>query len=67
MIVFIVMIWLGFQGLAICILAGLVNMDFNSGGAITAAIVTVSVGATITRAMYLKSRSIKKKQQNYIC
>ena len=55
MMALIALVWLGFQGLAICILGGMLNMGFNPGDAIAIAVVTVTIGAMITRAMYRKT------------
>ena len=59
MMAFIVIVWLGFQGLAICILGGLLSMGFNSGDAIAVAVDTVAIGSLISRAMYRKTYVIK--------
>ena len=59
MMMLIVLVWLGFQGLAICILGGMLDMGFNTGDAMLIAIVVVTIGAMITRAMYRKPYIIK--------
>ena len=59
MMALIVLVWLGFQGLAICALVGMLDMGFNTGNAIAIAVVTVTIGAMITRAMYRKSYGIE--------
>ena len=55
----IVLVWLGFQGLAICTLGGMLNMGFNPGDAMAVAVVIVTLGALITRAMYRKTYAIR--------
>jgi len=59
MMALLVLVWLGFKGLAICILGGMLNIGFNPGDAIAVAVVTVTIGAMITRAMYRKTYVIK--------
>lgn len=55
----IALVWLGFQGLAICVIGGMLDMGFNPGDAILIAIVVVTIGAMITRAMYRKTYVIR--------
>ena len=55
MMALIVLVWLGFQGLAICTLGGMLNMGFNPSNAIAIAVVLVTIGAMVTRAMYRKT------------
>ena len=55
----IVLVWLGFQGLAVCVIGGMLDMGFNAGDSILIAIVVVTIGAMITRAMYRKSYVIR--------
>ena len=59
MMVLIALVWLGFQGLAICVLGGMLNMGFNPGDSIAIAVVLVTTGALITRAMYRKTYVIE--------
>ena len=51
----IVLVYAGFQGLAICILAGMLDMGFAPGYSLASAVVMVIIGAVLTRAMYLKT------------
>lgn len=55
MMALIVLAWLGFQGMAICALCGIIDMGFNAGDAVAIAVVVVTIGAMITRAMYRKT------------
>ena len=59
MMALIVLVWLGFQGLAICALGGMLDMGFNTGNAISVAVVVVTMGAMITRSMYRKTYIIE--------
>ena len=52
MIILIVLVWLAFQGLAICTLAGMLNMGFGPGNTVAIAFAVVTIGAMTTRAMY---------------
>jgi flagellar motor component MotA len=55
MMALIALVWLGFQGLAICVLGGMLNMGFSPGDSVAIAVVLVTTGALITRAMYRKT------------
>ena len=59
MMALIVLVWLGFQGLAICTLGYMRYMGFNPGDTIAVAVVVVTIGALITRAMYRKTYAIE--------
>ena len=59
MMALIVLVWLGFQGLAICTLCGMLDMGFKGGDAVAIAVVVVTIGVMITRAMYRKSYAIE--------
>ena len=52
MIILFVSVWLAFQGLAICLLAGMLTMGFSPGNAVAIAFVVVTIGSMIARAMY---------------
>ena len=52
---FIVLVWLAFQGLAVCTLGGMLDIGFGPGQAIAIAVVVVTIGAMITRAMYRRT------------
>lgn len=59
MMALIVLVWLGFQGLAICTLGGMRDMGFSTGDAMAIAVVVVTIGAMVTRAMYRKTYLIE--------
>lgn len=59
MMALIVLIWLGFQGLAICALGGMLDMGFGTGDAMAIAVVLVTAGAMVTRAIYRKTCGIE--------
>ena len=59
MMALIALVWLGFQGLAICVLGGMLNMGFSPGDSIAVAVVLVTTGALVTRAMYRKTYVIE--------
>ena len=60
MIAFVIVIWLGFQALAVSIMCGVNQAGFTAGHSIALAIVTVVIGSWLTRIMYLKSIAVKK-------
>ena len=55
MMALIVLIWLGFQVLAISMLYGMMDLGFTAGSAMAIAVVIVTAGAMITRSMYRKT------------
>ena len=59
MMALIVLIWLGFQVLAISILYGMMDMGFPPGSAMAVAVVIVTTGAMITRGMYRKTYTVE--------
>ena len=59
MMALIILVWLGFQGLAICTLGYILDMGLNPGNAIAIAVCVITTGALITRAMYRKTYVIE--------
>ena len=55
MMVFTVIVWLAFQGLAVSTLGGMLDMAFSPGDSIAIAVIIVTIGAIITRAMYRRT------------
>jgi len=56
--VFIALVWLAFQGLAVCTFCGMQTTGFTASIAIATAVVAVIIGAVIVRAMYRKTYGI---------
>ena len=59
MMAIIATVWLGFQGLAICALGGMLEFGFTKGDSLAIAFVLATAGAMVTRAMYRQTYVIK--------
>ena len=59
----IALVWMGFQGLAICTLAGMSEMGFSAAEALGAAVFVVAIGGLVTRAMSHKTATLRTARE----